>query len=274
MADLLLPFQLPFMQMAFAAAVLVALPMALLSCFLVLRGWSLMGDAISHAVLPGVILAYAAGLPIAVGAFVAGWVCASATGWLRDNSRIKEDTAMGVIFSGLFGFGLVLYAAVPTELHLSHLLFGDILGLIWGDVAWTGAVAVVVTLILLARRADLMAQIFDPLHARAIGLPVRLLHYGLLALVSLAVVGAMQAVGIILSVALLITPGATALLWVRRFDAMLLLAAGVGVGSAVAGVYASFWLDSAPAPTIVLGMTLIFGLSLAFAPRSAAGARP
>lgn len=268
-ADLLLPFQLPFMQMALAAAVLVALPMALLSCFLVLRGWSLMGDAISHAVLPGVILAYAAGLPIALGAFAAGWACAAATGWLRDNSRIREDTAMGVVFAGLFGLGLVLHAAIPTELHLSHLLFGDMLGLVWSDVAWAGGAAAIVTAALLVFRADLVVQIFDPRHARAIGLPVRLLHHGLLALVALAVVGALQSVGIILSVALLITPGATALLWARQFGTMLAIAALVGGGAAFLGVYASFWIDSAPAPTIVLLMTAAFGASLVLAPRRA-----
>jgi manganese/iron transport system permease protein len=263
MADLLLPFQLPFMQQAFAIAVLVALPMAILSCFLVLRGWSLMGDAISHAVLPGVILSFLAGIPIVIGAFVAGLACASATGWLKDNSRIKEDTAMGVVFSGLFGLGLVLYASVPTTLHLSHLLFGDMLGVTWGDVIWTGAVAAVILVTLALIGRDLKAQIFDPQHARAIGLPVRALHYGLLALISLAVVGALQAVGIILSIALLITPGATAFLWARRFRPMLGIAALVGTGSALIGVYAAFWIDSAPAPTIVLVMTAAFAVSLA-----------
>ncbi len=260
MGDLLLPFQLPFMQTAFAVAILTAVPMAMLSCFLILRGWALMGDAISHAVLPGVILAFLAGLPIAIGAFAAGFLCAAGTGWLRDQSRIKEDTAMGVVFSGLFGLGLVLYASVPTTLHLSHLLFGDMLGVTWGDVGWAGLAGAIIVAALLVWRADLTAQIFDPAHARAIGLRVKALHYGLLALVALAVVGALQAVGIILAVALLITPGAAAFLWARRFGAMLALAAGLG--GAIVGVYASFWLDSAPAPTVVLVLTLAFALSL------------
>lgn len=261
MAEVLLPFQLPFMQVAFAIALAAALPMALLSCFLVLRGWALMGDAISHAVLPGVVLSYVAGLPIALGAFVAGFACAAGTGWLRENSRVKEDTAMGVVFSGLFGLGLVLYASIPTTLHLSHLLFGDMLGATWAEVGWSAAAGLVVTAALLAFRADFAAQIFDPTHARAIGLPVRALHYGLLAMVALAVVSALQAVGIILSVALLITPGATAFLWARRLDAMLAISAAVGAAGAIAGVYASFWLDSAPAPTIVLAYSLAFALS-------------
>lgn len=274
MPDLSLPFQFPFMRQAFAIAVLVALPMALLSCFLVLRGWSLMGDAISHAVLPGVIVAHLAGLPIALGAFMAGLGCALATGWLKDNSRIKEDTAMGVVFAGLFGLGLVLYASVPTTLHLSHLLFGDMLGSTWGDVAQAGGIAAVITTLLLLARADLTAQIFDPLHARAIGLRVRVLHYGLLALIALAVVGALQAVGIILAIALLITPGATAFLWVRRLPAMLALAAVLGTASAFLGVYASFWIDSAPAPTIVLVLTVAFLVSLVLTRRTKASAEP
>ncbi len=261
--DLLVPFALPFMQQAFSIALLVALPMSLLSCFLVLRGWSLMGDAIGHAVLPGVVLAHLVGLPIALGAFASGFACASATGWLKDNSRIKEDTAMGVVFSGLFGLGLVLYASVPTTLHLSHLLFGDMLGATWGDVAWAGGVAAVIVAATLALRADLAAMIFDPQHARAIGLPVRRLHFALIALIALGVVGALQAVGIILAVALLITPGATALLWAQRFDAMLGLAACLGLAAAFVGVYVSFWIDSAPAPTIVLVMSLLFVVSLA-----------
>ncbi len=273
MSDIWLPFQLPFMQMAFAIAIATAVPMALLSCFLVLRGWALMGDAISHAVLPGVILSYIVGLPIALGAFVAGFICAAGSGWLRDNSRIKEDTAMGVVFAGLFGFGLVLYASVPTTLHLSHLLFGDMLGVTWGEVAWAALAGVGVVVPLLAFRADVTVLIFDPAHARAIGLPARRLHYGLLALVSLAVVGALQSVGIILAVALLITPGATAFLWVRRVGPMLALAGGLGFAAAVLGVYASFWLDAAPAPTVVLALTLAFVASLVKSAREDASVR-
>lgn len=273
MSDLLLPFQLPFMQMAFAIAIVTAVPMALLSCFLVLRGWALMGDAISHAVLPGVILSYLAGLPIAIGAFCAGFVCAAGSGWLRDNSRIKEDTAMGVVFAGLFGLGLVLYASFPTTLHLSHLLFGDMLGVTWPDVGWATLSGAVVAGMLLAFRADFTVLIFDPGHARAIGLPARGLYYGLLALVALSVVGALQSVGIILAVALLITPGATAFLWVRRIGPMLALAAGLGLGGALVGVYASFWLDAAPAPTVVLALTLAFSASLLRPQRAAAPGR-
>ena len=261
MMDWTTPFVFDFMQRAFAISILIAIPMALLSCFLVLRGWSLMGDAISHAVLPGIVLAYVAGIPLAIGAFLAGMFCAVSTGWLNLNSRLKEDTVMGIVFSGMFGLGIVLFAAVPSNLHLDHILFGDMLGIGWRDIAWTGSVAVGITLALLLLRSDLMALIFDPAHAQAIGLKVRWLHYGLLALISLSVVSALTAIGIILAIGLLIAPGAIAFLWTRRFGAMLIIATVVSVVAAVAGVYLSFWLDSAPAPTIILLLTAVFVFS-------------
>ena len=256
--QLILPFQFPFMQKAFLIAALAALPMGLLSPFLVLKGWSLMGDAISHAVLPGIVLAYIVGLPLAAGAFAAGMVCALATGYLKENSRVKEDTVMGVVFSGMFGLGIVLYIGIQTEMHLDHILFGDMLGIAWRDILESAAIALVALATAGLMRKDLMALIFDELHARAIGLPVRFLHYGLLALISLTIVGALKAVGIILAIAMLISPGAIAFLLARDFERMLLVSMAVAVGSSLAGVYASFLIDSAPAPTIVLLMSLQF----------------
>jgi manganese/iron transport system permease protein len=256
--QLLLPFAFPFMQQAFVIALMVAAPMALLSPFLVLKGWSLMGDAVSHAVLPGIVIAYMIGLPLALGAFAAGMVCALATGFLKENSRVKEDTVMGVVFSGMFGLGLVLYVGIQTSVHLDHILFGDILGVTWRDVAESAAIAAFVSALLVARSRDLLLLAFDPQHARAIGLPVRLLHYGLLAILSLTIVGALKAVGIILAIALLITPGATAFLIARRFGPMMAISLAVALGSAFLGVYLSFFIDSAPAPTIVLLLTAAF----------------
>ncbi len=273
---LLLPFSFPFMQQAFAIALLVAAPMALLSTFLVLKGWSLMGDAISHAVLPGIVIAYIIGIPLAVGAFTAGMVCALATGFLKENSRVKEDTVMGVVFSGMFGLGLVLYVGVQTSVHLDHILFGDMLGVTWRDVGESGLIAAIVSGLLLLRRRDLLLLAFDPQHARAIGLPVRLLHYGLLAILSLTTVGALKAVGIILAIAMLITPGATAFLIARRFETMMAISLAVSLLASFLGVYLSFFIDSAPAPTIVLLMTAAFILAFArsryLAERTAAGA--
>ncbi len=255
---LALPFAFPFMQQAFAIALLVAVSMALLSCFLVLKGWSLMGDAVSHAVLPGVALAYVAGIPLAVGAFVAGMGCALATGYFKANSRIKEDTVMGIVFSGMFGFGIVLYTKIQTDVHLDHILFGNMLGVNWRDVSETAVIAVLATGAIGIFRRDLLLQAFDAQHAQAIGLPVRLLHYGLLAVLSLTIVGALKAVGIIISIAMLIAPGAVAFLLTDRFERMLLVAVLVATLASFFGVYISFFIDSAPAPTIVLLMSLTF----------------
>jgi len=255
---LLLPFQFPFMQKAFAIALLVAVPSALLSCFLVLKGWSLMGDAVSHAVLPGVVLAYIAGIPLAIGAFAAGMICALATGYLKENSRVKEDTVMGVVFSGMFGLGIVLYTKIQTEVHLDHILFGDMLGVSWSDVGQTGLIAGFCIAVIGIFRRDLLLHAFDPQHARAIGLPVKLLHYGLLCVLSLTIVGALKAVGIILAIALLISPGAIAFLLTTRFERMLAVSVAISVAASLGGIYVSFFIDSAPAPTIVLLLSAAF----------------
>ena len=257
----LLPFQLPFMQYAFIITLMIAVPMAMLSCLLVLKGWSLMGDAVSHAVLPGVVIAYIVNIPFSIGAFIAGMICALGTGFLKENSRIKEDTVLGIVFSGMFGLGLVLYVKVQSDVHLDHILFGDMLGVSVADVIQTGLIALAATLFLATLRKDLLVHAFDPQHAKAIGLPVRILHYGLLAVLSLTVVGALQAIGIILSVAMLVAPGAIAFLVTRRFSEMLIAAVCVALFSTTLGIWLSFLIDSAPAPTIVLIMSGIFILA-------------
>lgn len=258
LAEAMLPFQFGFMQNAFIISFLVSVPAAILSCFLVLKGWSLMGDAISHAVLPGIVLAYVVGLPLTVGAFGAGMTCALATGFLKENSRIKEDTVMGVVFSGMFGLGIVLYTKIQTEVHLDHILFGDMLGVSWGDILETGIIALAVTIIAVIKGRDLLLFIFDPQQAGAIGLPVRLLHYGLLTILSLTIVAALKSVGIILAIALLVSPGAIAYLLTKRFETMVLVAVVISAGCSMLGIYLSFFIDSAPAPTIVLLMTACF----------------
>lgn len=267
---LLQPFSFGFMQQAFVITLLVAIPMGLLSPFLVLKGWSLMGDAISHAVLPGVVLAYIAGIPLAIGAFAAGMICALATGFLRQNSRVKEDTVMGVVFSGMFGLGIVLYTKIQSDVHLDHILFGDMLGVAWRDIVETGVIAAVTLLALGIWRRDLLLHAFDPQHAQAIGLPVKFLHYGLLCILSLTIVGALKAVGIILAVAMLIAPGAIAFLLTKRFERMLLVSAAVAVSTSLTGIYLSFFLDSAPAPTIVLLLTASFILAFVFSRKGTA----
>ncbi|WP_105440761.1 metal ABC transporter permease [Neorhizobium sp. T25_13] len=267
---LLSPFQFSFMVNALLISVLMAVPMALLSCFLVLKGWSLMGDAISHAVFPGVVIAYIVGMPLAIGAFAAGMFCAIATGFLKENSRIKQDTVMGIVFAGMFGLGLVLYVKIQSDVHLDHILFGDMLGISWRDIGEAAVIASITAGILGVKWKDFLLHAFDPAQARAVGLRVNFLHYGLLALISLTIVGALQAVGIILSIAMLIAPGAIAFLLTRKFSTMLILSIAIAVTGSFAGVYLSFFIDSAPAPTIVLLLAIGFVLAFIYATRKAA----
>lgn len=262
MEDLLIPFQFPFMQNALLIVTLIAPAAAMLSAYLVLKGWSLMGDATSHAVLPGVVLAYMAGIPLIIGAFLAGLLCAVGTGFIKDHSRIKQDTVMGVIFSGMFGAGIVLYTQIDSDLHLDHILFGNMLGIEVNELWTAGLISGLVTLILGLKWRDFLAHSFDPIQAKMIGLPVQWLHYGLLAILSATIVAMLSSVGIILSVAYLIAPGAIAFLLTRRFAAMLIVSVAVALGSGLVGIYASFWLDAAPAPTIVLIMTALFLIAL------------
>lgn len=259
-----LPFQFPFMQSAFAICVIVGIPTALLSCFLVLKGWALMGDAISHAILPGVVLAYIVGLPLIVGAFGAGMLTAVSTGFFAQNSRLKQDTVMGVVFSGMFALGIVLYTSVHTNVHLDHILYGNMLGVGAEDLWTAGSIALFVTLALVIKWKDLLLFAFDPTQARASGLNVGLLHYGLLTILSLTIVATLTATGLILAVALLIAPGAIAFLVTRSFGRMMVVAVIVCVSSMLAGTYASFWLDSATAPTIVLILTFLFLIAFTY----------
>jgi len=255
---LLLPFQFAFMNKAFLIMAMLAVPTALLSCFLVLKGWSLMGDAISHAVLPGVVLAYLLNIPLIIGAFAAGMTCALLTGFLSNNSRVKQDTVMGIVFSGMFGFGLVLYTKITTDVHLDHILFGNMLGVGAGDLWTAGLIAAFVGAVIVAKRQDFLLHAFDPIQARAVGLRTGWLHYGLLALISLTIVATLSAVGIILSIGLLIAPGAIAFLLTRQFSRMLTIAVAVTLLSGFLGVYVSFFIDSAPAPTVILILSVFF----------------
>jgi len=252
------------MQRGLVIAVLVGAVCALLSCYLVLRGWSLMGDAVSHAVLPGIVLAFVAGVPIAFGAFGAGLGCALLTGYLRDHSRLKEDAAMGIVFSGMFALGLVMFVKVETDQHLNHILFGNMLGVQWRDVVEAGLIAVPTIVLVLAKRRDFLLYCFDPAHARAIGLPVRLLHFGLLSLLALTIVASLKAVGIILVIAMLIMPGAIGFLVTKRFGAMLAIAAASAIGACIIGTILSFHIDAATGPAIVVVQAGIFGLVLVF----------
>ena len=274
MEKLIEPFHYPFMTDAMLVGAIIAAVCAVLSCYLVLKGWSLMGDAISHAVLPGIVIAYAIGAPLALGAFASGLLCAVATGFIKENSRVKEDTVMGVVFTGLFAFGLVLFTKVKSDLHLDHILFGNILGIDRRDLIESIVVAGVTLIIVLALRRDLLLFCFDPSHARAIGLPTRFLNYLLLALLAATIVAALKAVGIILVIAMLVTPGCIAYLLTDRFGKMLWIATTSAVFSSLAGVYISFFLNASTAACIVLVQSLIFLIALVFAPKHGLLSRP
>ncbi|NJM84481.1 MAG: metal ABC transporter permease [Tabrizicola sp.] len=255
---LLQPFQFSSMQNAFWIAMIVAPPTALLSCFLVLRGWALMGDAVSHAVLPGIVLAYILNIPLLIGAFAAGMCCTLLTGYLSGNSRVKQDTVMGVVFSGMFALGIVLYTSISTNVHLDHVLFGNMLGVGREDLQTAGLISVVVTAVLLLKWRDFMLHAFDPAQAQASGLRTGWLHYGLLSILSLTIVATLSSVGLILAIGLLIAPGAIAFLVVRSFGRMLVVATVICLSAMLTGTYLSFFLDSATGPTIILVLTGIF----------------
>jgi len=255
------PLSFPFMQRALLAAMVSGMVCAILSCYLVLKGWSLMGDAISHAVLPGVVLAYVAGAPIVVGAFASGLLCSVFTGFIKENCRIKEDTVMGIVFSGMFAIGLVLFTRVETDQHLSHILFGNVLGISNAELWQCLAISLIVTLVMLVKRKDMLLYCFDPAQARVMGLKVKWLHYGLLSMLALTIVAALQAIGIVLVIAMLITPGITAFMLCRRFNTMLICAVLTSLFSSLVGTLASFWLDAATGPCIVLAQASLFLLA-------------
>jgi ABC-type Mn2+/Zn2+ transport system permease subunit len=267
MNRLLEPFQFPFMVDAMVVGVAVGAVCAVLSCYLVLKGWSLMGDAISHAVLPGIVIAYAMGAPLAVGAFSSGLLCAVLTGFIKANSRVKEDTVMGVVFTGLFAFGLVIFTKVKSDLHLDHILFGNILGLEAGDLRQTLIVAGITLAVILALRHDLLLYCFDPSHARTIGLRTGMLYYLLLSLLAVTIVVSLKAVGIILVIAMLVTPGCIGYLLTDRFNRMLVIATSSAVGSSFVGVYVSFFINASTGACIVLLQAAIFLIALFFAPK-------
>src|SRR5690625_2539285 len=225
LVDLLIePFAFDFMLRALATTLIASVAGALLSCWLVLIGWSLMGDAVSHAVLPGVVLAYAAGLPFAVGAFVFGAGAVGLIGGLRATTRIKGDAAIGVVFTTLFALGLVLVSVTPSEVDLGHILFGNVLGVADAELVQVIVLGFISSVVLVLKNRELTWYAFDPVHAHTLGISPRRLQMLLLGLLALTVVVALPAVGVILVVAMLIIPGATAYLLTDRLNRMLVIA--------------------------------------------------
>ncbi|NYH55139.1 manganese transport system permease protein [Nocardiopsis arvandica] len=261
------PMQFGFVQRALLISVVAGVACAVLSCWMTLVGWSLMGDAVSHAVLPGVVLSYMVGLPFAVGALVFGAGSVALIGAVNRTSRVKEDAVIGVVFTAMFALGLVLISRVPSQTDLGHILFGNVLGVsdtaIWQVLVLAGVVLAVVWY----KHRDLTLYAFDPVHAHAMGINPRLLETLLLGLLSVTVVVALQAVGIILVVAMVIIPGATAYLLTDRFERMLVISAVMAAAAAVVGVFASFHLNVSTGGLIVLTQASVFTLAYLASPR-------
>lgn len=261
------PLSYDFMVRALATTLIASIVCAVLSCWLVLIGWSLMGDAVSHAVLPGVVLAYIVGAPFALGAVVFGFLAVALIGAVRDTSRVKEDAAIGIVFTTLFALGLVLISVTPSQTDLGHIIFGNLLGVSWADLIQVMILGTITFTVLIIKRRDFTLYAFDPTHAYAIGLNPRLLGAALLGLLALTAVVALQAVGVVLVVAMLIIPGATAYLLTDRFNRMLILAPAISAASAIIGLYLSYYLDTASGGMVVLAQGTAFALVYLFSPR-------
>jgi ABC-type Mn2+/Zn2+ transport system permease subunit len=267
MEHLAIPFHYDYMLKAMWVSALIGGVCGFLSCFVTLKGWSLMGDALSHAVVPGVALAYLAGAPFALGAFFAGLLAALGMAFVKTKTRLREDAVIGIVFTTFFAAGLLLISLFPSTVSLKTIIFGNILGIAGPDVLQVVLISVVTLAVLGLKWKDLVLFCFDPDQARAIGLDVRLLHLTLLTLLAATAVAALQTVGACLVVAMLVTPGATAYLLTDRFARMLWLAAGMGVVTSFTGAYASYFLDGSTGGCIVVLQTLLFLAALVFGPK-------
>ena len=261
------PLTHDFMRKALLMSSLVAAVCGFLSSYLTLKGWALMGDAVSHSVMPGVVVAYALGLPFSLGAFIFGVGSVALIGFIKQKSRVKEDTVIGLVFTGFFALGIVLVSKIKSNIDLHSILFGSPLGISLSDVKQTIFISLLVVVLLSIFRKDLMLYCFDPRHAKTVGINVLFLHYLLLTCLSLAAVVGLQSVGIILVVAMLITPGATAYLLTDKFDNMTIISVLSAIISSLLGIYVSFWFDLETGGSIVLAQTFIFLFAFLFAPR-------
>ena len=267
METLLTPFHYEYMVKAILVSGLIGGVCAFLSCFVTLKGWSLMGDALSHAVVPGVALAGMAGLPFSVGAFIAGILAALGMGWVRHHSRLREDAIIGLVFTTWFALGLLLLSLFPSHLNLRTIIFGNVLAISDPDIVQVAIISAISVLVLGLKWKDLLLYCFDEGHARSLGMNTRFLHFLLLALLSATAVAALQTVGACLVVAMLVTPGATAYLLTDRFGRMIWIAVGLGIFCGVAGAYGSYFLNGSTGGCIVVLQTVIFLFVLAVAPK-------
>ncbi|WP_066425049.1 metal ABC transporter permease [Anabaena sp. 4-3] len=263
------PLQYGFMQRSLVIAILVGLLCAVVGSYLMVQRLALLGDAISHSVLPGLAIAFMLGGNIFIGAFIAGVFSTVTITWIRTRSPIKEDAAMGIVFSAFFALGITLITIIQKDnkIDLNHFLFGNILGVTGDEVRDTAIIAAIVLLVIILLYKELLFYTFDPLGAQAAGLPINRLNFGLMLLISLTIVASMKAVGVILVLSLLITPGATAYLLVKRLHEVMILGAVIGVISSISGMYLSYFYNLPSGPAIVLVVSGLFLLALLFSPK-------
>lgn len=265
--ELLVPFTYDYMVKAMWVSALVGAVCAFLSAYLMLKGWSLIGDALGHAVVPGVATAYLLGLPYSAGAFVAGGLAAASMVLVRARTRLREDAVIGIIFTSFFALGLLIVSLNPTAVDVQAIVMGNILGISDGDVIQVVIISLVSLAILILKWKDLMLVFFDENHARTVGLNPRGLQVLFFAMLAACTVAALQTVGAILVIAMVVTPGATAYLLTDRFRNLLIIAVILGSASAAVGAYISFFLDGATGGVIVSLQTALFLLAFFFAPK-------
>lgn len=263
------PLQYSFMQRSLVIAIIVGLLCAVVGSYLMVQRLALLGDAISHSVLPGLAIAFMLGGNIYFGAFIAGVVSTMAIAWIQTRSPIKEDAAMGIVLSAFFALGITLITIIQKDqkIDLNHFLFGNILGVTSNEVRDTAIIAAIVLIVIFLLYKELLFYTFDPLGAQAAGLPVNRLNFGLMLLIALTIVASMKTVGVILVLSLLITPGATAYLLVKRLHQVMILGAFIGVISSISGMYLSYFYNLPSGPAIVLVVSGLFLLALLFSPR-------
>ncbi len=264
---LLEPFTYSFMLNAMVVSALVGAVCAFLSCYLMLKGWSLIGDALSHSIVPGVAGAYMLGLPFALGAFFSGGLAAAAMLFLNQRTGLKEDAIIGLIFTSFFGLGLFMVSVSPVEVNVQTIILGNILAITPSDTLQLAVIGVVCLVVLLAKWKDLMVSFFDENHARSIGLRPERLRFVFFVLLSAACVAALQTVGAFLVIAMVITPGATAYLLTDRFPRLLVISVSIGAVSSFVGAYISYFLDGATGGVIICLQTSIFAIAFFFAPK-------
>nr|WP_281064289.1 metal ABC transporter permease [Chelatococcus asaccharovorans] len=268
MMDLMLePFSYHYMVNAMWVSALVGGVCAFLSCYLMLKGWSLIGDALSHAIVPGVAGAYMLGLPFSIGAFFSGSLAAAVMLFLNQRTKLKEDAIIGLIFSSFFGLGLFMVSLSPTAVNIQTIVLGNILAITPEDTLQLAIIGFVSLAVLLMKWKDLMVVFFDESHARSIGIKTTALKVMFFTLLAASTVAALQTVGAFLVICMVVTPGATAFLLTDRFPRLLLIAVVIGVLTSFVGAYASYFMDGATGGIIVVLQTLIFLMAFVFAPK-------